>query len=147
MSNVDILGNSKADSLAEQAAKAAALPLNIAAPIIYHHRLVSRIQLRLATILVNLPNRPAPIREKPHPKPSLDRLIDASSHIIFLDDDRYKCARCSDSFHKSDPVVKHWLGIACQEIGSSLDRPTPLCFSQRHVGNLVTHASHKLNMF
>ncbi len=58
VSNLDILGNEHADKLAVSAAKQACVTLDVSAPILYYFSLVKIIQKRLATILINLPNRP-----------------------------------------------------------------------------------------
>ncbi len=58
MSNLDIQGNAQADELAGQAARKFTVPLNVSSKYLYYINLTKRIQLRLATILTNLPDRP-----------------------------------------------------------------------------------------
>ncbi len=74
ISHLDILGNSQADKLADHAAVRACLPLNVTAPIQYYRKLAKRIQMRIATILLNLPHRPNPSKDKPN-KPELPTLF------------------------------------------------------------------------
>ncbi len=57
VSNLGILGNDHADKLTVDAARRACVPLNVSAPILYYRSLLRKIQYRLATILINLPNR------------------------------------------------------------------------------------------
>ncbi len=61
---MDLRGNSRADNLAVEAARKAQLPQDVCAEVINNLTLVQRIQHRLATILVNLPERPKPKTEK-----------------------------------------------------------------------------------
>ena len=46
-----------AHKLADDAAGAACLPLNVTSPYFYYMSLFKRIRARLATILIQLPNR------------------------------------------------------------------------------------------
>ena len=83
---MDVKGNSQADRLAGIAAKRFALPLHVTAPVLYHKSLIKRIQHRLATSLLFLPSREKDRKVPPLPKvpkPSLDVLLPATSHIIF----------------------------------------------------------------
>ena len=77
---MDLRGNDKADKLAVEAARRAQLPPHVCAKVIFNLRLVQRIQLRLTTILTNLPDRPKPKKAKVE-KVRLQELIDRSSHL------------------------------------------------------------------
>ncbi len=142
--HLDMVGNSRADILANQAALQACVPLNISAPILYYIALCKRIQHRLTTIICNLPNRPKRPPKIIEPRVPLQSICDNSSHILHESDSRIACARCHNSFNKHDPALRGWLQCMCQAIGSSSDKPIPLSLTQLHSGNRVTHHSHKL---
>ncbi len=143
----DMLGNSHADSFAGEACRVHCVPLNVSAPIVYYIMLCTRIQHRLATILVNLPNGPKPPKKPALPKDSIPTLIANTTHIIHEGDNRVSCARCRNSFKATDPALRGWLSCRCTAIGSSSDRPTPLRFEELHLGNRTTHSSHNLLIF
>ena len=86
VSEADLYGNKAADDQAGEAAReaATAIPRDVAKDVVYYIILVRQIQLRLANILLDLPDRPQRIKEpKPH-KPSLSSLCDSSSHSIVV---------------------------------------------------------------
>ncbi len=60
---------------------------------------------------------------------------------------RIKCICWHNSLQCSDPAAKHWLQTSCQDVGSSCDIPFPLFKTQLHIGNVITHSTHKLYMF
>ncbi len=144
-SNLDIEGNDHADKLAEKAAASACVPLNVSVPIKYYSNLITRIQNRLATILVSLPKRQSDKHRTPKiSRTPLSELIQASAHSCVEDEQRVQCSLCLNSFKKSDPALRHWLSNQCIGYGPDLTRPIPLLRSQVHLGNRITHASHKL---
>ncbi len=149
MSNLDILGNDHADKLAVSAAKQACVTLDVSAPILYYSYLVKRIQNRLATILINLPNRPKREYEQKPNKPGFPFLdaLKSSTHVLYEQDGRFSCARCLCNCKFKDPALKHWLSSQCVAIGSNKDRPIRLLHSHVHVGNLSVHHSHKLYIY
>ncbi len=146
---LDILGNDQADKLADIAARQACVSLDVSAPILYYISLAKRIQNRLATILINLPDRPKHERERKHQKPvaSFKEMLSSTSHILFESEGRHKCARCLCSFNAKDPAIKHWLQSQCIAQGSNIDRPIKLLFSHVHIGNQCAHVSHDLYIF
>ncbi len=101
----------------------------------------------MATILVNLPNRPTPPKVIKERRIGLEALLNATSHVIHESVARVSCARCHNSFRTSDPSVRSWLSCKCKAIGSSSDRPLPLTLEDVHSGNRVTHHTHKLHMY
>ncbi len=147
MSNLDIQGNAHADELAGKAAVRFSVPLNVSATYLYYTYLTYRIQYRLATILVNTPNRPKAKAEKGPVPLALCDLYLSSSHVLHESECRVYCARCGSSFHKKDPSLRKWLSLHCQGIGSDKDRPIPIPLEQVHRGNAVTHVSHRLYTF
>ena len=74
----------------------------------------------------------------------------STSHVIFHIDGKGSapgkvgCARCHSQFKVTDPATKHWLKCPCRELGSARDRPIPIPYEEIHLGNRVTHHSHKL---
>ncbi len=58
VSYLDLLGNSHADKLADQAAIRFSVPINVSTKYLYYIHLTKRIQFRITTILLNLPDRP-----------------------------------------------------------------------------------------
>ncbi len=57
VTELDILGNGVADSLADNAANMGELDLSKTRPVVYYTNLVKRVQARFATIICNLPQR------------------------------------------------------------------------------------------
>jgi len=142
----DLLGNRQADRLAGDAARSVELPPAVTTPVLYYHGLVRRIQRRLIDILINLPSRQKVSKDIKHIslKPKIVDLLPVTSHLAFVSKDRVCCARCHENYLQKDPAVFHWLESTCRGIGLSQDRPMPLPFDARHVGNSTTHYTHKL---
>ncbi len=147
LSNLDIEGNAFADEQAGLAAVSACVPLNVSAPILYYVNLVKRIQLRLATILLNLPDRPKHIRAAASPVVPLSTLIASSSHLAFEEEKQIRCARCHVSFSKVGSGLKHWLSTQCRDQGSNTDRPVPLTLEEVHRGRSCSHHTHQLYIY
>ncbi len=111
--------------------------------------LVKRIQNRLATILINLPNRPKRQYEQKQIKtgyPFSDAL-NSTTHVLYEQENRLACARCLCNFKYKDPAIKSWLSSQCVAIGSNKDRPIKLLYSHVHVGNQCAHISHDLHIY
>jgi len=137
----DLLGNRQADRLAGDAARSVELPPAVTSPVLYYHGLVRRIQRRLIDILVNLPSRQKVCKGIKHitSKPNIVDLLPVTSHLAFVRKDRVCCARCHKNDLQKDPALFHWLESTCGGIGLFRDRPMPLPFDARHVGNSTTH--------
>ena len=83
VSEVDIKGNKQADTLVSIAAARACVPLNVSAPVLYYECLVKRIQNRLATIILNLPDRKIKKeRQIRAAKVTLESLLVSASHNV-----------------------------------------------------------------
>jgi len=149
VSPLDVQGNAHADDLAGKAAKAACVPLHVSTPYLANVWLTKKIQYRLATILVHLPNREKAHRNKSATalKPDIQSLRAATSHTLAEDGNRVRCSDCHSSFLQADPSFQHWLQSPCSGIGPSCDKPTPINFDGLHIGNSVTHHSHKLHKY
>ncbi len=145
----DILGNDRADKLADSAATKACVSLDVSAPVLYYINLVKRIQKRLVAVLVSLPNRTKPKQELTHfaPQLSLAELSASSSHVLFEHEGRSKCARCLCSYSNNDPALRHWLKGQCITLNSNIDRPLKLEFAHIHLGNMCAHVTHSLYIF
>jgi hypothetical protein len=148
VSALDVVSNDHADRLAKEAADAEEISSAIATPYLYNVTLTTRIQRRLATIMLYLPHREKKQRQPVVriPRPKLDNLISESSHEIVVTGNRYACGKCHNSFRIADPSLKIWLQSVCIPVLlSSTSRPTPLAREDTlHIGNNTTHASHKL---
>ncbi len=149
VSHLDILGNDRADHLADSAATKACVSLDVSAPVLYYINLVKRIQKRLVAILISLPNRPKPKQERTHvaPPPSVAELSASTTHVLFEHEGRSKCARCLCSYRNNDPSIRHWLEGQCIALESRIDRPLKLEFAHIHLGNTCAHVSHSLYIF
>ena len=103
----------------------------------------------MATILNNLPDghKNKKVKVQREPKPDMHALFTTTSHVVHEAGSRVACARCHNSFHTSDPSLKHWLSIPCSGVGSASDRPVPLTYEELHIGNATTHSTHKLNKY
>jgi len=146
VSLLDVQGNEHADTLASDAAKKACVPLHVSAEYLYWVNLTKSIQHRLATILINLPDRNKAKIEKPErgPRPDLTALFASSSHSVYQDKERVGCARCHNNFHIKDASLEHWLQCSCPHGTSDRDRPVPIPYMEVHVGNNITHTSHTM---
>ncbi len=149
MTNLDILGNDRADKLAERAATRFCVTLDVSAPIIYYTCLVKRIQKRLVAITVNLPSRTKTqtVTEVGVETSDVsDVAMCSSTHVLFEAQGRTKCARCFASYNSKDPACKHWIKSQCTPLDSAVDRPIKLIHAHLHVGNNVAHHTHDLHV-
>ncbi len=101
--------------------------------------------------MINLPHRPERRDKAPKIKgDSIEELLVSTSHVIFHIDGKgaspgkLGCARCHSQFNITDPAAKHWLKCPCRELGSARDRSVPIPYEEVHLGNRVTHHTHKL---
>ena len=113
-----VFGNHYADAYAGDAALRHRLPADISAPVRQAMHLVRRIQLRLATILCQLPKRTKaeakPAQPSPRPPP-LYTLFDASPHIVFQVENRLCCLFCKASVPtRQRTEAKEWLNTHCR---------------------------------
>ena len=114
--------------------------------------IVGKIQRRLATILLNLPDR---TNNKPKPKPiprvHLDHLLENTSHKVVNLANRVRCTKCYNSFSLNDAACKAWLQTSCfpnQVPTAPAPRPFPVLLDEQiHLGNQISHISHKLVKF
>jgi hypothetical protein len=147
VSLIDLLGNTKADLMAGQAAKRHCVDLNIAASVLFYSALIKRIQKRLACIVCHLPNRPKLVPKVPIVKDKIEAVMHRSAHVCYTVNNRIFCARCKSNFSLHTPNILDWLNSPCLAIGSELDRPIPIPYDIIHVGKLTIHSSHKLRIY
>ena len=109
--------------------------------------LVKRIQARIATILCHLPNRKQAAKALPRIKESLDSLIAMSSHVCVETAGSISCARCRNSFSRTNvQVCRDWILSPCKAIGSAVDAPTPVVYGV-HLGTQNAHHTHNLFVY
>ena len=118
---LDIECNGHADKLADEAAQQAGLgiPRPIAINIIYYASLVTRIQKRLATIVMHLParehNDAKPVSQVVKP-PKIADVVAASEHSVSFASNRYFCSVCKNNFRVGDPGLRSWLSSSCLDL-------------------------------
>jgi hypothetical protein len=100
VSDFDILANDLADSMADAAAARFQLPKAVYSTPIHYYKLIKRIQRRLATILINLPERKVERFPEPEPIPRvrLSQLLKETKHCIVYSSNRVTCNACMNSF-------------------------------------------------
>jgi hypothetical protein len=111
---VDVHGNDQADLLAGMSADDFKLANAVTKGHIHYVKLVSKIQRRLATILIHLPSRkhdrvvPSTVK-----RPEIRTLIESSSHTVIIDGSRIYCSSCCNNFWVHDAALRHWLSTQC----------------------------------
>ena len=149
VSTQNVHGNNSADGKAGDAAKKFALPLNVTSAVSYYYRLISKIQLRFISIVLNLPNRAKSTKQRVPLilNDPIESLISKSSHVIHRNHNRITCLRCSNSFNIKDSSLRSFLQSQCFAIGTNADKPVLVPLEIKHIGNKSTHHSHKLSSF
>ena len=147
VSLLDLLGNTKADLMAGQAANRFCVDLNIAASVLFYSSLIKRIQKRLACILCHLPNRPKFVPKSPTVKDKIEAVMHKSAHVCYTANNRIFCARCKSNYSLHTPNIRDWLNSPCLAIGTDIDRPIPIPYDVVHIGKLIIHSSHRLHIY
>ena len=140
-----LVGNQHADRLAGVAAQYAQLTRDITDPIVETINRAKKIQLRLANIICNLPARPKFNIPKVQtvPKPSLDELMECSTHEWIRDGSRAVCRKCNNNIILKSPTARKLIISDCRPVNRIGVRPIPIP-TQLCVGNQVSHPSHRL---
>ena len=120
----------------------------------FHVNLITKIQKRLAVILLNLPHRHIKKKDKEAhvPRAKFDDLLINTSHCIQITSTRMQCVKCLSNFSKNDPTCKYWLTTRCMPEASAdnapqvLHKPIPIT-QPIHKGNQISHSSHSLNNY
>ena len=95
-----IASNDHADRLAREAADAEELSAAIATPYLYNVTLITRIQHRLAAIMLCFPPREKTQRQPVVriPRPKLDNLLSETGHEIVVTGTRYAWTNVTTAF-------------------------------------------------
>ena len=147
VSEFDVFANDQADSFARIAAQQVQVPRPVAINFVNQVELAGKVQRRLATILVNLPDRVASHSrtKSPHVRTPLDDLIARSCHKIVRSGNRFACSVCLSNFSIKDPSLRPWLQTACQTDVQPPRLHKPIkCSENTHFGNQMSHTSHDL---
>ena len=146
VSELDVKGNAFADCFAGEAAREVQVSLNVSVECAYYYSLVKKIQWRILTIIMNLPERTKhrTVRTPKEIAQSLDDKCAESSHVLERQGDRFTCTKCRDSFRSKDPAFQHWLAGICIEVVSD-SRPNPI-ENRLHLGNQYVHFTHSLSV-
>ncbi len=141
----DILGNDKADKLADLSAKS---PLDFSLVLKYFKtvKLVRNIQSRLAVILCNLPNRPKQ-KKILVPKEALvplSSLAATSKHVVLLEGSRYSCTVCKQFASGSREQIVSFLGSRCVPPVSTSGAGVDRIMIPISLGGKVSHPSHSI---
>ena len=91
-------------------------------------KLVSLIQMRLVTIIQNLPSRPKPIvKPVKVTKYTLEHCATLSSHKIVFSKGKMHCTKCLATVLVSNRVARDWLTTSCHPVSTTdLLRPQPM---------------------
>ena len=139
--------NMVAGHVAEITANQICLPPRVTCKILYYHKLVKSIQLRLFAILCST-TKGVKFDNLPMPK-SLDNIDDCiarSRHCIVNHHNRCECINCFSSVSCTRPVfLKHWLQLDCNAVTGPIMKPNKLPkFTSIHFGTQVVHYTHHM---
>ena len=155
VSVIDVKGNQHADTLAGTAADRAKVPLQTKTNVVYYYNLVKNIQLRIITIIKNLPERKRKetVLSEKELKPTIDEIVENSKHTLVHENGRYNCTVCNSSFKSTDKLFKEWVGSPCTDFhmppafNYSHSKPAPINCKFMHVGNQFIHHSHRIHTY
>ena len=137
-----------ADVLANRAANMGELDLNVAGGVIFYTHLCKRIQLRLATIVCNLPHRNATHKAKlaSVPKLSFEVALAQSQHAVDLDNRVIRCRRCKAVTSTASSTRWSFVYSDCHAARQYCNRPSVIP-NPIMIGRRTTHASHRLKYY
>jgi hypothetical protein len=147
VSEFDVFANDQADKFARVAAQDIQVPKPVAANLISVVVLAKKVQRRLATILINLPDRVTSRSAKASPQVRipLDDLLARTNHKLVKVGNRYACSVCLNNFSIKDASLKHWLQTACHTDCQPPHLHKPIrCIEHTHFGNQMSHTSHDI---
>jgi len=145
VSEFDVFANDQADEYARIAAQQCQVPKPVAANFVNVVELAREVQQRLATILVNFPDRVGSRSERTshHVRIPLDDLLARTSHKLVKSGNRYACSVCLNNFSIKDASLKHWLQTTCHTDTQPPHLYKPIkCTDNTHFGNQMSHISH-----
>ena len=114
--------NVAADHFADIAAHGVQLPMHVVSGVLYHTKLVKRIEFRLVRVLISHTQKIKYERRFPKlavEKPSLDSFVLSSSHTLVLFANGWKCVACSGSMSRNAITCREWLSSICSPRGWS----------------------------
>ncbi len=146
----DIKGNKEADELADRAAEIAELPSWLVDPLIDTLRMVRCIQLRLATIVCNLPRRQYKKSINHGRAPVLDRntkdqAMAKSEHSLSTTNMVVQCSECLSKVHFNSPHFHEFMRSPCTPVNVHTNKR--ICVSiigQIRIRNQMSHPTHDI---
>jgi hypothetical protein len=141
--------NHVADHFADVASHAVQLPMQYVSSVVYHAKLVSRIQRRLVRILITSLEKIKFDRRLPQPRPSspsFEDLCGATRHNLVKTGNHLRCLDCCGSCSRTSINVTNWLKASCDPL--PYDDSQSIAVVPRwyrvQIGNNIPHASHEL---
>ena len=148
--NHDIKGNKEADRLADRAAEMAELPGWLVEPLIDTVQMVRCIQLRIGTIVCNLPKRQhkksinhgyAPTQGKE----TKEQAFAKSEHTLCTVSMIVQCSRCLSKLHFNSPNLFTFVRSPCNPaIKHDCHSDSMSITGQIKIGKQVTRSSHDM---
>lgn len=138
-----VLGNNKADKLADLAANLHNIPRYQAKPVLEILNMQSLIQKRLVAVIKSMPPRRLRAEAMQIPKKvsrhtAISRLLTKSSHPASIHKNRVVCHQCKQSMPIRAPQVPDFLATTCHPP----DQQWSVAIGNRH-----THPSHRLRPY
>ncbi len=143
----DIIGNNEADKLADRAAEMAELPSWLVEPLLENMYITRSIQLRIATIVCNLPHRKHNKKYCCSRAPSRDceskqQALAKSMHDTVTTNSVVKCVGCLSQIHINSPKLLEFARSPCTPCQT-------IAYNTKSVGqvrirNQVSHPSHDI---
>jgi hypothetical protein len=144
--------NHAADHFAGRAAMAEELGMQFASNLLYYGKLVGKIQRRIVRIIVSHVEKATYERKVFMPKPSgptLDDLIESTSHNLQVGKKELRCVDCSGVVSKASLNVRNWLKAKCLATPYD-DTKTLVPIPSWHtiqLGKSIVHSSHRMFAF
>jgi hypothetical protein len=147
VSSFDVFSNGIADKFAGREAFKATIPDHAAANVVHYVDKIVKIQKRIATILLSLPERQKHEKKKKEviPRIPLASLVRQTRHTTLVKDNRVWCKVCHNSFNLNDPAAKLWLKSDCTGSADVAQTHNHIRLLEPiHIGNQISHISHSL---
>ena len=135
--------NFAADVMADSIAARIQHPMHVSSGVLFHVRLVKRIQLRLCRILISHLEKVTYDKKIKIPLGIQDAL-DMSPHCLVPFANGWKCLHCGGSTSRKAASHISWLMSSCfqQPFDDSLCSVPVPSWHQLHIGTNVVHSSH-----
>ena len=146
----DIVGNKEADKLADRAAEIAELPEWVVQPVIDAQKMAKHIQLRIATIICNLPKRKHVSKQwHDFAPPKINPLTQAEAdteHNISVTTSVAQCSKCLSKVHIKSAAYIAFLKAPCKP-AQFTDNHTASISGQVTIRNKTTHITHNMHSY